>query len=233
MILFIVIAVGIFIYTIFAKDYLIDSIKGIDEYNKDIEGKIRCGCTNYDLFFSRKYDKRDYESIPKIVFEQLLVNIVFNFVNAIIVFIISAIVVFAYPKTETQYSFNINSLKDNLVTSGKIYGSAFCIRGSIDGEVSYFFSRATDKGGGNIGHIPAKDSYIKYDEESKPYIEVHQTTHEFPDWLKKILWVEFLSSTSTEYYVIVVPEGTISVEGTYQIDMEQYANAPILQVETK
>lgn len=219
MILFMIIAIGILIYTIFAKDFLIDSIKGIDEYNKDIEDKIRRGFTNYDLFFSRKYDKRDYESIPKIVFEWLLVNVVFNFVNAIIVFIISAIVVSAYPKTETQYSFNINSLRDNLVTSGEIHGNAFCIRGSIDGEISYFFSRTTDKGE-NIGHMPAKDSYIKYDNEQKPHIEVHQTVHKFPDWLQKIFWVEFFNSTNTEYYVIFVPDGTISVTDTYQIDME-------------
>lgn len=219
MILFIVIAIGIFIYTIFAKDFLIDSIKGIDEYNEDIKEKIRHGCTNYDLFFSRKYDKRDYESIHKIVFEWLLVNAVFNFVNAIIVFIVSAIVVFAYPRTETQYSFNINSLKDNLVTSGEIHGSAFYIRGSIDGEISYFFSRTTDKGE-VIGHIPAEDCYIQYDDESKPHIEVHQTTHEFPNWLQKILWVDIFNQTNTEYYVIIVPEDTISVDGTYQIDME-------------
>lgn len=219
MILFIAIAIGIFIYTVFAKDYLVDSIKGIDEYNKDIEEKIRRGCTNYDFLFIRKYDERDYQSIPKIVFEWLLCNVVFNFANAIIVFIISAIIVFAYPRIETQYSFSINSLKDNLVTSGEIHGSAFCIRGSIDGEISYFFSRATDKGE-IIGHIPAEDCYIKYDEESKPHIEVHQTTHEFPSWIKKVFWVKFLNSTNTEYYVIFVPEGTISVDGTYQIDME-------------
>lgn len=219
MILFIIIAIGILIYTIFAKDFLIDSIKGIDEYNKDIKEKIRQGYTNYDLFFSRKYDKRDYESIHKIVFEWLLVNVIFNFVNAIIVFIISSIVVFTYPRIETQYSFNINSLKDNLVTSGEIHGGAFCIRGSIDGEISYFFSRTTDKGE-TIGHIPAEDCYIKYDDESKPHIEVHQTVHKFPNWLQKIFWVEFLNSTNTEYYVIVVPKGAISVDGTYEIDME-------------
>lgn len=219
MILFIVIAIGILIYTIFAKDYLIDSIKNIEKHNKDIEWKIKSGCTNYDLFFSRKYDKRDYESIPKIVLEWLFCNFVFNFVNAIIVFIISVIVTSAYPRAETQYSFNINSLRDNLVTSGEIHGGTFCIRGSIDGEISYFFSRTTDKGE-NIGHISAKDSYIKYDDESNPYIEVHQTTRKFPNWLQKILWVELLNSVNTEYYVIVVPDGTISVTDTYQIDME-------------
>ena len=79
MILFIVIAIAFFIYTIFAKEFLIDSIKNLDEYNKDIEEKIRRGCTNYDLFFIRKYDKRDYESIPKIVFEWLFCNVFFQF----------------------------------------------------------------------------------------------------------------------------------------------------------
>lgn len=67
------------------------------------------------------------------------------------------------PKAESYYTFNINSLKDNLVTSEEIHGGAFCVRGTIDGEISYFFSRTTDKGE-TIGHIPANKSYIKYDD---------------------------------------------------------------------
>lgn len=219
MVLFIIIAIGIFIYTIFSKDFLLDSIKDLDEYNKDIERKIKYGFTNHDAFFYRTYNKSDYESIPKLILEWLFCNVFFNLVNAIIVFIISALVVFAYPRTETQYSFNINSLKDNLVTSGEIHGGAFCVSGNIDGEISYFFSRTMNEGE-KIGHIPAKYTYIKYDNESKPHIEVHQTVHKFPKWLQKILWVEACNSTVTEYYVIIVPEGTISTTGTYQIDME-------------
>lgn len=219
MILYTIIAIGIFIYTVFAKGFLIDSIKNLDEYNKGIEKKIEYGCTNYDLLFPRKYDKGDYKSIYKILSQWLLYNVFFNFLNIIVVFIISAIVVFAYPTVETQYSFNINSLNDNLVTSGEIHGSIFGVRGSIDGEISYFFSRTTDKGE-TIGHISAEDSYIKYDDKSKPHIEVYQTTHKFPNWLKKVLCVELLNSTYTEYYVIIVPEGTISTNGTYEIDME-------------
>ena len=219
MILFIIIAIGIFFYTIFAKDFLLDSIKSLDEYNKDIEEKIRYGCTNYGLFSCRKYGKRDYKSIYKIILDWLLCNVIFNCVNAIIVFLISALVVCMYPKTSTEYSFNINSVKDNLVTSGEIHGGAFCVSGSIDGEINYFFSRTMNEGE-KIGHIPAKNTYIKYDNESKPHIEVHQNVHDFPNWLQKILWVEACNSPVTEYYVIVVPEGTISTNGTYQIDME-------------
>ena len=46
MVLFIVIAIGILIYTIFAKDYLVDCIKRMTEYNKKIEENIRYGRTN-------------------------------------------------------------------------------------------------------------------------------------------------------------------------------------------
>lgn len=56
--------------------------------------------------------------------------------------------------------------------------------------------------------------------QSNKLRKVYQTVHKFPNWLQKILWVEFFNSTNTEYYVIVVPKGTISVDGTYQIDME-------------
>ena len=219
MILFIIIAIGILIYTIFAEGFLIDSIKNLDEYNKDIEEKIKYGCTNYDSFSCRKYDKRDYESIPKTILEWLLCNVIFNCENAIIVFIISALVVFAYPRTETQYSFNINSLKDNLVTSGEIHGGAFCVSGNIDGEISYFFSRTMNKGE-KIGHIPADKSYIRYDNEGNPHIEVHQKVNEIPKWVSKMFWTDWVNEPITDYYVIVVPEGTISTTGTYEIEME-------------
>lgn len=219
MVLFIIIAIGIFIYSIFGKEWLIDSIKNMDEYNKEIAEKIKYGMTNYSTFSRRKYDKRDYETIPKDIFGWLFGNIILNLINFVVVFLISALVVCIYPRTATEYSFNINSLKDNLVTSGEIHGGAFCVSGSIDGEINYFFSRTMNEGE-KIDHISAKDTYIKYDNESKPHIEVHQTVHKFPNWLQKILWVEAYNSTITEYYVIIVPEGTISTNGTYQIDME-------------
>ena len=51
MILFVIIAIGIFIYTIFAKEWLIESIKGLDEYNKNIDRKIKYEITK-DTFLS-------------------------------------------------------------------------------------------------------------------------------------------------------------------------------------
>lgn len=215
MILFVIIAIGIFIYTIFAKDYLVDCIKGRKEYNKKIKENIRYGRTNYDVFFSRLYDKRDYTNIFKIFIDWILINILFNLINFVVVFIISIVVVWICPQTNTEYSFNINTLKDSVVTSGEFYGR----RGYIDGKINYFFSRTMNEGE-KIGHIPADKSYIRYDNEGNPHIEVHQKVNEIPKWVSNMFWTDWVNEPITDYYVIVVPEGTISTTGTYEIDME-------------
>lgn len=222
MILFILIAVGIALYTIFANDWLIDDIKNIEETNKKVKENIEYDRTNYDTFSLRKYNEHDYESVPKIIFQWFVLNILFNVINFIIVFMISGIAIICCPKAESYYAFNINSLKDNLVTSGEIHGGAFCVRGTIDGEISYFFSRTTDKGE-TIGHIPADKSYIKYDDSKKPCIEVHQKNHKIPEIVEKLLFTKWLNNKnnkSVDYYVIIAPNGTISTTGTYEIDME-------------
>ena len=219
MVLFILIAIGIALYTIFADGWLIDSIKNIEEINKEVKENIEYGRTNYDTFSLRKYNEHDYGNVPKYIFQWFILNILFNVINFIIVFIISGIVVLCCPKTESYYTFNINSLKDNLVTSGGIYDGAFCVRGAIDGEISYFFSKTTDKGE-IIDHIPANKSYIKYDDNKTPCIEVHQKNHKVPDFVKKLLFTEWCNYKNTDYYVIIVPNGTISTTGTYEIDME-------------
>lgn len=219
MILFILISIGIALYTIFADGWLIDSIKNIEETNKEVKENIEYGRTNYDTFSFRKYNEHDYESVPKNILYWIILNIFFNMVNFIFVFIISTLVVLCCPKAESYYTFNINSLKDNLVTSGEIHGGAFCVRGTIDGEISYFFSRTTDKGE-TIGHIPANKSYIKYDDNKKPCIEVHQKNHKIPEIVEKLLFTKWCNGKSVDYYVIIAPNGTISITGTYEIDME-------------
>lgn len=219
MILFILIAIGIALYTIFANGWLIDSIKNIKETNKEVKEKIEKNRTNYDTFTFRKYNEHDYISVKKYIFQWFALNIFFNVINFIIVFVISMIVVLYCPKAESYYTFNINSLKDNLVTSGEIYGGAFCVRGTIDGEISYFFSRTTDKGE-TVGHIPADKSYIKYDDNKKPCIEVHQKNHKIPKVVEKLLFTKWCNNKNLDYYVIIAPNGTISTTGTYEIDME-------------
>ena len=215
MILFILIAIGIALYTIFAKDWLIDSIKNIDETNKEVKKNIEYD--NYNTSSLRKYNEHDYENVPKIIFQWFVYNILFNIINFIIVFIISGFAVMCCPKVESYYTFNINSLKDNLVTSGEIHGSAFYVRGTIDGEISYFFSRTTGKGE-LIEHIPADKSYINYDDDKKPCIEVHE--NKTPEIVEKIFFAKWFNVKSIDYYVIIVPNGTISTDGTYEIDMK-------------
>lgn len=220
MILFILLTIGFALYTIFAYSGLIDSIKNIEETNKEVKENIEYGRTNYDTFSLREYNEHDYESVPKIIFQWFVLNICFNVINFIIVFIISAfVVVLCCPKAESYYTFNINSLKDNLVTSGEIHGGAFCVRGTIDGDISYFFSRTTDKGE-TIGHIPADKSYIKYNDNKKPCIEVHQKNHKIPEIIEKLLFTKWFNIKSVDYYVIIAPNGTISTTGTYEIDMD-------------
>ena len=219
MISFILIAIGIALYTIFADGWLIDSIKNIEETNKKVKKNIEYGRTNYDTLFFRQYNEHDYESVQNNILYWIIFNIFFNIVNFIFIFIISAIVVLCCPEAKSYYTFNINSLKDNLVTSGEIHGGAFCVRGTIDGEISYFFSRTTDKGE-TIGHIPANESYIKYDDSKKPCIEVHKKNHKIPEIVEKLLFTKWCNNKYVDYYVIIIPNGTISTTGTYEIDMK-------------
>ena len=87
MILFILIAIGIALYTIFAKDWLIDSIKNIDETNKEVKKNIEYD--NYNTSSLRKYNEHDYENVPKIIFQSLVYNISYNILHFIIIFKIS------------------------------------------------------------------------------------------------------------------------------------------------
>ena len=79
MILFILIAIGIALYTIFADGWLIDCIKNIEETNKKVKENIKYGRTNYGTFSFRKYDEHDYESVPKDILYWIIYNISFCF----------------------------------------------------------------------------------------------------------------------------------------------------------
>ena len=158
--------------------------------------------------------------------EDVVSNII---LSAMVAFIISGIFTLIliclpiFPTYDYSYKFNINSMKDNLVTEGRMYYRS----GRIDGELSYFFSRTMDKGE-IIGHVPADSSYIKYDDDVHPNIEVHQ---EKIDWDKATGWKVFdpwlclFGSKHFEYsqekeYIITVPSDTLTEQSSYEIDME-------------
>lgn len=163
------------------------------------------------------------KAVIKNVWDWIWENLFLTVINLIIVFGISCLVFFVLcftqPNLESQWSFNINALKDNLVTEGEFHGSMFSTRGYVDGEISYFYSRTMSKGE-TIGHIPADKTYIRYDNTVHPNIEVHQRQIDVPKWMYKVFFIEMMNGKTLDYYVIVAPEGTITNTETYQIDME-------------
>jgi hypothetical protein len=107
-------------------------------------------------------------------------------------------------------------MQDNLVTEGTF---AYRGRGHIDGELSYFYSRTLSKGE-MIEHIPANKTYIRYSDTERPHVEVHQSRLDLPKWLTKVFFIEWMNGKQTDYYVLVVPDGTITNTGQYEIDMK-------------
>ena len=217
--LFILMIVAIAIYTFLKKeDGLLASVKAVRKYNKDIEQKIKNGCKKkmYNLEY---YSEEDYRSISCDLLKYICINLAGTILSATLVLLLSGVVIVCSPIKETYYSFDINSLNDNLITSGKFESRMYCTSGSINGEISYFFSRTMNRGD-VIGHIPAGNSYIKYDNNTEPRIEVHQKSYNVPKIADKFLFTKKINKKVTDYYVIIVPEGTISTTGTYEIDMQ-------------
>jgi hypothetical protein len=194
MILFTIIAVCILLYTIFADDWLIYWLK------RDVK------------------EEHPVKEILSTVNMWFWCNVLFQAVNFIVVGCISVLLFFGLcfvlPDEKSQWEFQINALEDNLVTQGHFYGR----RGYVDGELSYFYSRPFATGE-KIGHMPANKTYVKYNNNVHPHVEVHNTRKEVPEWVSKVFFIDFMNQWSTEYYVLIVPDGTITNDGQYEIDM--------------
>ena len=224
---FIIIAIGFCVYFIFNSDFgLISKYKKLAEYNKRIKGKIEKGEKKIRHYHYRydgePYSKKDYKIKEYVgyIIDFILQNLLCNGLSFIAITFLSAAILIFCPMTETSYNFNINSLKDNLVTEGEIHGGMFSMRGYVDGELSYFFSRTFYGKGEKIGHIPANKTYIKYNNEEKPKITVYQEKRVVNDTLSNFIFADLVNEPKTVRYVITVPEGTIETTGTYSIDME-------------
>ena len=146
-------------------------------------------------------------------------NVTCNIINWFVVLCLSFLLFFGLhficPSETSQWQFNINAMQDNLGVEGRFrYGG----RGYINDELSYYYSR-TMANGELIEHIPADKTYVRYSNNEKPHVEVHQSRLDIPDWLYKVFFLEWMNSPNTKYYVMVVPEGTITTTGQYEIDM--------------
>lgn len=215
MILAVILCVICFAYWVFSEGALIDSLRDLKPDNEEIKEYIKRG--RYNVGAGRTYNKKDLNSAFKIIRDFILSNLFTGMISFILALVISAVVSFFYnPLEEYNYSFNIDSLKDNIATSGEIRGGIFCMSGYIDGEINYYYSRKTDNGY-KIEHIPSSNTYVKYDNNEKPKVTVYRERSTYPKWYNQIF---FDCGTDTfKYYTITVPEGTIVSNGTYEIDM--------------
>lgn len=172
----------------------------------------------YKIKMSMK-SKHPAWGIIKNVFGTFWINVGMNIVNWLLVLGISCLLFFALslalPRETSMWQFNINAIQDNLGVEGRFrYGG----RGYINDELSYYYSR-TMSYGEKIEHIPANKTYIRYSETDKPHIEVHQKRVDIPEWLNKVFFLNWMNQKTTDYYVMVVPEGTITNMNEYEIDM--------------
>jgi hypothetical protein len=178
--------------------------------------------TSSDLITSIKYAIRAEHpciEVLKRINEWFWTNIGLNLINIVAVWMLSIVLffglVFVCPSETSQWEFNINALQDNVVTEGRLYGR----RGYVDGELSYFYSRTLSLGE-KIEHIPANKTYVRYSDTDQPHVEVHQSRVGIPEWMYKVFFLEWMNNKNTKYYVLVVPEGTITNTGQYEIDMK-------------
>lgn len=146
-------------------------------------------------------------------------NILLNILNWILVLTLSVLLFFVLcfvcPSETSRWQFNINAMQDNMGVEGRFrYGG----RGYINDELSYYYSR-TMSNGELIEHIPADKTYVQYSNDEQPHVEVYQSRVDIPEWLCKVFFLEWMNSPSTKYYIMVVPEGTITNTGQYEIDM--------------
>ena len=212
-----------YIFIIFIILSCVKEVKEALTYNKNINEKIKkqeeynkehSGCWGYRL----TYSKDDLKSPIKSIWNNFLYGVLSVMLAFVTSFLISFIICMFYqPMENYDYYFKINSLKDNLVMSSDFGGGIFCVTGSIDGEINYYYSWSKVNGD-KIGHIPANKTYVKYDNESDPKITVYKERTNYPEWFEK-LFFDF-EVDELKYYVITVPEGTMINNGTYEIDLE-------------
>lgn len=200
-------------YTELAEDEqlytgLIRGFRNKKKYNKGIKKKIDSGlpCSTDDLV-----------TTGTILFYYFSFSILFSVIAIIIVVFISFAADILYsPQKEISETYNINCLQDNItsdsVKNGRIYMYT-------DGDLEYYYSITTNKGD-KIEHISSDDVYIKYDNDKHPCITEYRKIEVLPEWYKKIFLYIEKDFGIVDYYVITVPEGTVSVTDNYDIDLQ-------------
>lgn len=209
--LMIILFIIIFLFSIISSS---ENIKKIRNYNATIKRELKDNCSSHD-----KSDIKGYGSIVEDIF---VVNAMTDFMIFAMFATITVLTPSLVSKHDEQYSFEINSLKDNVTTNGIMSSGLFCARANINGDLRYYFSRTTDKGE-FIDYVSASMSYINYDDNKTPQIIVHQKVATIPKWVKDWIMIgnqKYSETYTTEYYTIIVPSGAIITDSQYEIDME-------------
>lgn len=203
------------------------NIKKEEKENRKYNQRLLQECVNSPYRYEHYRRKEKYTA--KEIFKRIICidEIIIYFCISILCSILVTLLVSAgvFSKCEPvpyNYSFEIKSLKDNMVTSGEFYRghkNTYGFSGSVNGSINYYFLREMEHGD-KIGHIPADMTYIYYDNEATPSITVQQTTYEPEEWMTKWFWNTLPAEKKTERYILTVPENTILMNDLYQIDMQ-------------
>ena len=107
------------------------------------------------------------------------------------------------------------ALKDNNLVSGR-HGS-YIYRGYIDEKLKYTYLYEIPNKGITVGKVSASSTYIKFiEDDSKPRLITKQ--YKVKNWFVDL--ITFDTMVNYTEYVLYIPEGSIVVEGEYNIDLE-------------
>lgn len=109
-------------------------------------------------------------------------------------------------------TYEIYSLKDNYGVEGYIGRW----HGSVNSELEYAFMYEVEDKGLTVGHIPAEDTYIVFDEDTAS-VTIYAYTKQFKSGFLRWFWGE---SRNPSEYRIVAPKDTIIITDEYIVDLE-------------
>jgi hypothetical protein len=151
------------------------------------------------------------------------IPIMLGIVSLLLAVLASIVISFCVPKTAvdevSRSELQLIALKDNMAVEG-YHGGRYVYRGYINEELQYTYLYEAKGKGVTSGRCDADKTYINYikgAEQPKLVIVEYNITN--PIW--KLFSVNDITGNSHRYeYYLYVPEGSIVVEGQYEVDLE-------------
>lgn len=137
------------------------------------------------------------------------------FVGFLYVFISFGIYIFTegsdnFTHYEKDSEWTIYALDDSIGASGRFFLGS----GRIDSDIYYYYVYNTVHGQ-KIGKLRASNVYLKYDDDNH-YIEKYNR-HYNDDLKTKLLVTQLFTKCEDSYYVIYIPEGSITNDFTVDL----------------